>query len=54
MTWRQIAIIVGPAIALMLVALVAMVLGYGEMLGPPLIIAAAVWVIGRGLAMWHR
>ncbi len=54
MTWRQIAIIVGPAIALMVVALVAMALGYGEMVGPPLIIAAAVWVIGRGLAPRHQ
>ncbi len=53
MTWRQIAIIVGPAILAILVTLVAMVLGYGEMVGPPLIIAAAVWVIGRGLATWR-
>lgn len=53
MTWRQIAIIVGPAILAILVALVAMVLGYGEMAGPPLIIAAVVWVVGRGLATWR-
>jgi hypothetical protein len=53
MSNREIAIIVVPAILAILVALVAMVLGYGEMIGPPLIIAAVVWVIGRGLAMWH-
>lgn len=53
MSNRDIAIIVGPAILAVLVALVAMVLGYGEMVGPPLIIAAAVWVVGRGLAAWR-
>jgi hypothetical protein len=54
MTWRQIAIIVGPAILAILVALVAMVLGYGAWVGPRAVIAAVVWVVGVGLLEMRR
>ncbi len=54
MSNREIAIIVGPAIALMAVAVVASVLGYGAWVGPRAVIAAVVWVMGIGLLAMRR